>query len=107
MNVFKRIKAELMYYAAVLKANDAHAFSGERYYVAPTEDKKLAVVDRKNFRELKRKHYIDKTATVTDLQKECFYCTPHRNGSGAMPVNVQKLKKEQFLHWFMQKTKKP
>lgn len=76
MNIFKKIKAEIVYSLAVRKADNAHSENGERYYVMPSEDGRLVVVDRRNFRVLKRKNYIPKDASVADMQRECFYCTP-------------------------------
>ncbi len=93
------IKAKLVYSLAVQKANDAHEGTGERYYVMPSTDGKLVVVDRRNFRLLKRKHYINQNANIGIMQKECFYCTPYRNGSGEMPDEVRVLKKAAYMDW--------
>lgn len=100
MNIFKRIKAEIAFLHAVKSAEEAHAETGERYYVVPSVDGKLVIADRKNFRALKRKHYIDSDATVAQMQKECFYCTPYRNGTGKMPGEVASLKRAAFLDWY-------
>lgn len=100
MNIFKRIKAEIVYSLAVRRADDAHHETGERYYVVPSLDNKLVIVDRKNFRALKRKHYVDNDATIAQIQKECFYCTPYSNGSGAMPTEIFLLKRAAFLDWY-------
>ncbi len=93
------IKAKLVYSLAVQKANYAHEETGERYYVMPSTDGKLVVVDRRNFRLLKRKHYINQNANIGTMQKECFYCTPYRNGSGEMPDEVRVLKKAAYMDW--------
>lgn len=100
MNIFKKIKAEIVYSLAVRKADNAHSENGERYYVMPSEDGRLVVVDRRNFRILKRKNYISKDASVADMQRECFYCTPYRNGKGEMPAYIIALKHSTFLDWF-------
>lgn len=100
MNIFKKIKAEIVYSLAVRKADNAHSENGERYYVMPSEDGRLVVVDRRNFRILKRKNYISKDASVADMQRECFYCTPYRNGKGGMPSDIAALKHSIFLDWF-------
>ncbi len=99
MNIFRKIKALVAYGIAVQKADDAHRENGERYYVMPSMDGKLVIVDRRNFRLLKRKHYINKEANIATMQKECFYCTPYRNGSGAMPDEVKTLKKASYMDW--------
>lgn len=100
MNIFKKIKAEIVYSLAVRKADNAHSENGDRYYVIPSEDGRLVVVDRRNFRVLKRKNYIPKDASVADMQRECFYCTPYRNGKGEMPADIIALKHSAFLDWF-------
>lgn len=94
MNIFKKIKAEIVYSLAVRKADNAHGENGERYYVMPSEDGRLVVV------VLKRKNYIPKDASVADMQRECFYCTPYRNGKGEMPADIIALKHSAFLDWF-------
>ena len=100
MNIFKKIKAEIVYSLAVRKADNAHSENGERYYVMPSEDGRLVVVDRRNFSILKRKNYISKDASVADMQRECFYCTPYRYGKGEMPADIIALKRSAFLDWF-------
>lgn len=84
---------------AVIMADKAHAGDGERYYVMPTADSKLIVIDRRNFRIMKQKHYINRNASVRDLADECFYCTPYRDGKGELPPDVLELKKRQYLVW--------
>lgn len=100
MNIFKKIKAEIVYSLAVRKADNAHSENGERYYVMPSEDGRLVVVDRRNFRVLKRKNYIPKDASVADMQRECFYCTPIGMFKGEMPADIIALKHSAFLDWF-------
>lgn len=99
MNIFKRIKARVVFDIAVRKADEAHTQSGERYYVMPSTDGKLVIVDRKNFRILKRKHYVDKDVNLSSIQKECFYCTPYHNGEGEMPHDIRQLKYAVYLDW--------
>ena len=84
---------------AVMMAEEAHAKNGERYYVMPTADGKVMVTDRKNFRIMKRKGYVSDKATVPDLARECFYCTPYRNGKEELPPDVVALKRRQYLSW--------
>ena len=101
MNVFKKMKAYLRYREAVRKANEAHERTGERYYVMPASGTKkaLLVMDRFNFRRLKHKGYITNKAFVADLERECFYATPYRNGTAEMPASVIELKKQQYYSW--------
>jgi hypothetical protein len=99
MKFFRRLKAYLALREAIRKADDAHASGGGRYYVLGTTDGKLIVTDKKNYRGLKRKGYIDRNATTQDALNECFYFTPFRNGSGAItPLGVE-LKRKQYLSW--------
>lgn len=105
MNPFKKIKAYLVYREAVTKANEAHQKTGERYYVMPTADKKktLIVMDRRNFRKLKQKAYINRQANIRHLENHCFYCTPYKNGMGELhPIDIE-TKKEHYYQWYGQK----
>lgn len=108
MNVFKKVKSYLRYREAVKKADDAHARTGERYYVMPASGAKkaLLIMDRYNFRKLKHKGYISRKAFVADLERECFYCTPHRNGSAKLPDEVVELKKKQYYAWYGRKVQR-
>lgn len=88
----------LRYRKAVQMADDAHAKDGDRYYVMPSNQKKqkgkptLIVMDRKNFRKLRQKGYIDRRANMRDVVNECFYCTPYANGNGYLDAKGRKLK---------------
>jgi hypothetical protein len=99
MNLFQRLKSLLTYREAIRKADRAHAKDGRRYYVLPSAEGKLLIMDRENFRILKHKHYIDHRARVQDLLDECFYCTPYRYGDGVLTPEHLKLKKQQYLSW--------
>lgn len=101
MNVFKKFKAYLRYREAVKKADEAHEKTGERYYVMPSSGKKtLLIMDRYNFRKLKHKGYINNKAFVADLERECFYATPYRNGSAEFTTLVIEFKKRQYYAWY-------
>lgn len=78
MNVFKRLNAYLRLREAVRQANEAWQRTGKRYYVMPTFDRsrRLIVMDRQNFRKLKRKRYINNSAAISDMIEESFYFTP-------------------------------
>lgn len=83
----------LRYREAVKKADEAHAKDGERYYVLPTENrKKLAVLNRTEFRRMKTKGYTHKDATIRDLVNGSYYFTPYRNGEGTLSKKNRKLK---------------
>jgi len=100
MNIFKKIKASLTFHEAVRKAEKAHADDGNRYYVMPSAEGKLLIMDRENFRILKHKHYIDSKAKVKDLVNECFYHTPYSNGKGEIDPFALEFKRQQFLAWY-------
>jgi hypothetical protein len=88
-----------MYREAIRKADRAHSKDGNRYYVMPSAEGKLLIMDRDNFRILKHKHYISRKATVQDLLNECFYFTPYRNGDCAITRDILDIKRKQYLSW--------
>lgn len=108
MNVFQKLKASLRLNKAVEKAEQAHRETGERYYVMPSVGSKgyLVIMDRYNFRKLKQKGYITRNAFVRDLERECFYFTPYRDGLSAISPGIEKLKREQYFSWYEDAVKK-
>jgi len=102
MNILQRIRATLLYRYAVTKANSAATATENRQYVMPTFDgsRKVVVMDRYNFRKYKQKGYIDERATVRDLERECFYCTPYTNGTHGLSKEQQKIKQQNFFNWY-------
>lgn len=101
MNIFRRFRASLRLTEAVRQADEAHKETGERYYVMPTTGTsgQLLIMDRSNFRKLKQKGYITHDATVANLEMECFYCTPYRNGEGVLPTEIVSMKRKQYFKW--------
>lgn len=103
MNVFRKWVAYLQLREAVIRADRAHEENGARYYVLPwqtTDGKpKLIIMDRKNFRILRSKHYISRNVRMNDLWVECFYFTPRANGEGRITEELRKRKVTQFLAW--------
>ena len=95
---YYNLKDYLRYREAVEMADAAYAKDSDRYYVMPSMDGKLIIVDRKNFRLLKRKGYISKTATMGSTITECFYFTPNVQ---RIPINEEwrKKKYEQYKKW--------
>ena len=101
MNIFKHLLATLRLNFAISKADTALSETGERHYVMPQHgSRRLVVVDRRNFRILRRKGYINPKATVTDMISECFYHTPYRDGSGILPPDMAAKKRKAYLSWF-------
>lgn len=99
MNVFRKLKAMLILREAIKLANEIYTDNPQRYFVMPTTDGKLSVMTKKEFRTLKRKHYINKEATNFDLMRECFYFTPDRGGNDAITDDLRKRKSKQYMRW--------
>ena len=93
----------LRYREAVKKADEAHAKDGDRYYVVPSNNMDgkilLLIMDRKNFRKLKQKGYINKDANIRDLVNESFYFTPYVNGDGYLDAEGRKLKLKLYFSY--------
>ena len=100
MNPVKKVKAYLMLREAVIKANAAHAKNGSRYYVVPSTDGKLIVLNRDDLKRLRMKHYTSHKTTTHDLLSSCFYHTSHANGTGAMSDEVAEARRQAFFEWF-------
>ncbi len=101
MDIFRKLRASLRLFEAIRQADKAYDETGNRHYVMPTSGKsgQLIIMDRKNFRKLKHKGYITKEANIGDLEKECFYCTPYRNGEGELPAEIVSMKRKQYFKW--------
>jgi hypothetical protein len=101
MNIFKKLRASLRLREAIRQADNAHREEGGRYYVMPMGGNRgqLIIMDRSNFRKLKHKNYISRKASVSDLERECFYCTPYRNGTGELPPSVIEMKRKSYFSW--------
>jgi hypothetical protein len=101
MNIFSKFKATLRLRKAIQLADAAHARDGHRYYVMPSFNSggKLLVMDRKNFRQLKLKHYISTKAHVSDLVSESFYFTPYADGNQYLAEADRKKKANQYFAW--------
>lgn len=101
MNIFRKIRASLRLTEAIKRAEQAFNETGERYYVMPTTGNKgeLVIMDRRNFRKMKQKGYIYHDVKVTDLERECFYCTSYRNGDGFLPDFIVNMKRKEYYRW--------
>jgi hypothetical protein len=100
MNIFKRLFYGLRLRKAVQLADQAHLADGERYYVVPSTEKgiKLIVLNRRNFRLLKQKHYVSRNARVITLDSECFYA-----GSRTPSQFELELRAQAYFSWVEQK----
>lgn len=99
MNPIKKLKARLTLERAVKMADEAYARTSERYYVMPSMDGKLVVMNRQDLKLLKRKGYVGKFATVEQIAREAFYFTPYRNGDGAMTRDDISDRKKLYYFW--------
>lgn len=97
MNIFKKFKAYLRFREAVRQADNAYAQTNQRHYVLPTPDGMLIIMNRKNFRGLKRKGYIDRRAYVLGLEEGCLYCTPYGNGKRGMDDTTKQMRYKRYL----------
>lgn len=99
--------AYLMLREAVRKANKAFSQTGKRHYVVPSLGgrPRLLVMDRTNFRILKRKHYMNQQALTRDLMCGSFYFTPYCDGSGQITEAERRYKAQQCFLWYASETK--
>lgn len=99
MNFITKLRAKVKLKKAIMLADEKHASTGERYYVMPSLDGMLLVMDRKSFRKMKLKHYIPQNAKVADMVRESFYFTPYGNGSCAITGMQMERKRNEYFLW--------
>ena len=106
MNIFRRLtesvrtyRAKLNLQRAIRMAEEAHKNNGKRYYVMPSQNGKLIVMDRANFRKLRQKHYIPQDRKITDATEACFYFTA--NGAGETMSKELRQEKERKYRAFL------
>lgn len=100
MNIFRKFKAFLMLYEAVQQADSARVQYGRRFYVMPTQDGKLVVMDKYDLRRMKVKHLIDKNCNVETLLQESFYFTPLASGLGEIDPQDRKNRERAYYRWY-------
>lgn len=91
--LFRRIKCELMYRQAVIKADKAAKSSNDVFFVLPTESGKLMIMTKSMYELFRRKKLVPKDAYAKDLFKDSVYHTRCRS------VNAKRAKKRKFLKW--------
>lgn len=101
MKLFRKIKAFLQFREAVLKADEAHAKSGNRFYVVSSKDGSLVVMNRKEFRKLKQKHYFKRSVKIRQLEDMTVYHTPYANGNGGMTDEEIIIKRKAYIKWMI------
>jgi hypothetical protein len=98
MKIIKKVKARIAFTLAVRRAEDAHAKDSDRYFVLPSGDGKLVIVDKMNFKRLKRKHYVGRNHTPSRLIDECFYYTANCFEGGMDKERVKKMRRS-YTDW--------
>ncbi len=99
MNIFKRIYSHVRLEYAINKADEAHFLTqGDCFYVMPSgASGKLVIVNRAAMRLYKRQGIVDRTITMADLERDCFYRTPKR--LSPLPAEVLRYKRERYFEW--------
>ncbi|MBD5384913.1 hypothetical protein HDR69_00600 [bacterium] len=105
MNILQQFFAFLRLREAVRKADEAYRLHRRRFYVLPGAGRSLVVMDRANFRILRRKGYIPPGAVLSDAAVESFYFTPHADGSGRLSWPDRRHKVRQYLSWYQNRLK--
>lgn len=99
INWYRYLRDYLRLRTAIQTADEQHAKDGDCYYVMPSTDGTLLIMDRKNFRVLKRKHYVGKGVTLNDLKRECFYRTPYAGGRDPLSAADCQAKANSYYAW--------
>lgn len=103
MKFWKKILAQVKYDRAVKMANKAYEETGHMHFVIPNRNGKivLVVMDRKNFRSIRDKGYIDKNARMLHLYATCVYHTPNAKGENGMTADAISWRKRKFISWYI------
>lgn len=80
-----------------------YARKNVRYYVMPDENDKLICMNRRNFHKLRTNNQMSPEVLVRHLTKECFYFTPHANGTSPISEKVKDRKKKMYLDYCIKK----
>ena len=99
MNIFKKFRAYLRFREAVRQADAAHKKSHQRFYVLPDNRGNLIIMDRRNFRLMRRKRYISRAASVPELSFKSIYFTPNAKGEGGVPQEDIKTKFASYVSY--------
>ena len=105
MNIFQQFFAFLRLREAVRKADEGYRLHRRRFYVLPGSGRTLVIMDRQNFRILKRKGYISPKAFARDAALESFYFTPYADGSGHLSEADRRHKVKQYFSWYASRLK--
>lgn len=107
MNIFKKFYLYLHYWTAANLADKSYRKYRHRFFVLPGTNGELLVSDRRNFRGLRRKHWV-KNADNLDIRQvveKSFYHTPYADGSGHMTGTETKAKLHDYYNWYVRSRK--
>lgn len=107
MNPFKKFYLYLHYWTAVNIAEKSYKKYRHRFFVMPGTNGELLVSDRKNFRGLRRKHWV-KNADRLDIRQvveKSFYYTPYADGTGHMTGTEMDAKLHDYYNWYVRSRK--
>ena len=99
INWYRYLRDYLRLRAAIQTADEQHAKDGDRYYVLPSTDGKLLIIDRKDFKLLRRKHYIRQGTNLNDLRRCAFYYTPYPDGKDAITPDICRERADLYYQW--------
>lgn len=71
----------------------------KRFYVMPDANNKLIIMNRSQFRKLKKYNYMSNDVLIKHLLQECFYFTPYHNGKEPITKDVKKIKRVMYLQY--------
>lgn len=93
MNLFKRIRCEIIWRKAVSMADRESDRNGTDYFVMPITDGKLYVITQNEYRMFRRKHLAPQRIKPRDLFRECIYHTHW------MSAKDKAIRKRKYLRW--------
>lgn len=102
MNIYHRIRAQIAYRLAVLRADRAAERTGFDHYVIPAfRSRRLLVVqprDRVNLHKLQLKGYLPLRIRRHTITHRAFYHAAPRPTSKILQNNIKQ--KKHYLHWY-------
>lgn len=81
---------------ACKEANSKFKHYGDRFYVLGNTDRKLYVLNKRMFKAMRADGYIHGDMFVRDMEEQCFYHTPYRNGHGQLTPEKRKKKLQAY-----------
>lgn len=107
MHPLKTLKAKLVLRTAIMKANAVHMVHGVRYWVIPTPEGALAVLNWEEARAWKEKGILPKRMNVQGLYSLAFYWTgSHRSSNHGFSAAKPEINMTAYLAWWWNVTAK-